>query len=442
MVVAREPVVFLFFGAVLILAPPHSFCLLPPEQVHIALGETSSEMSVSWVTQIGSDDPEVQYGLTQNQLNMTSYGYSKILHDQGEAKRNFTINVGVMTGLSPRQRYYYRVGDNISGWSNTFTFQAAQPSGSSDPYWMIIFGDMGTTNAQILTPVQNEVSNGTASYVLHIGDFAYDMYEEDGKVGDTFMRMIEPVASSVPYMVCLGNHESHYNFLHYTMRFINQPSNSGFLPSIAGSEVAGLPNNWFFSYDIGLIHFIAFSTEIYFDYPQLIPVQWKWLQTDLEQVNQRRNITPWVVLYGHRSVYCSCDGDCGADATLVREGPNKKYGIEELAYKYGVDLFINGHEHDYERNYAIYNFTYMGGNDSMVVNPNATVYIVTGAAGSREGHEPFRLPKPVYSAVRFDTYGYSKMMPVNSTHLYWKQIQTDSGEVGACLFFCYGYNGE
>jgi hypothetical protein len=130
MVVAREPVVFLFFGAVLILAPPHSFCLLPPEQVkilhsnnfeilvhgyqtyiphdqvHIALGETSSEMSVSWVTQIGSDDPEVQYGLTQNQLNMTSYGYSKILHDQGEAKRNFTINVGVMTGLSPRQRYY------------------------------------------------------------------------------------------------------------------------------------------------------------------------------------------------------------------------------------------------------------------------------------------------------------------------------------------------
>jgi hypothetical protein len=66
--------------------------------------------------------------------------------------------------------------------------------------------------------------------------------------------------------------------------------------------------------------------------------------------------------------------------------------------------------------------------DSMVVNPNATVYIVTGAAGSREGHEPFRLPKPVYSAVRFDTYGYSKMMPVNSTHLYWKQIQTDSGE--------------
>jgi hypothetical protein len=37
---------------------------------------------------------------------------------------------------------------------------------------MIIFGDMGTTNAQILTPVQNEVSNGTASYVLHIGDFA------------------------------------------------------------------------------------------------------------------------------------------------------------------------------------------------------------------------------------------------------------------------------
>ena len=75
-------------------------------QVHLALGEDPSQTSVSWVTQIGSGEPEVQYGLAQTQLTMTGYGYSKILHDQGEAKRNITINVAVMTGLSPRQRYF------------------------------------------------------------------------------------------------------------------------------------------------------------------------------------------------------------------------------------------------------------------------------------------------------------------------------------------------
>ena len=45
--------------------------------------------------------------------------------------------------------------------------------------------------------------------VLHIGDFAYDLHDDDGKVGDEFMRMVEPVAGRVPYMVTPGNHEKH-----------------------------------------------------------------------------------------------------------------------------------------------------------------------------------------------------------------------------------------
>ena len=48
---------------------------------------------------------------------------------------------------------------------------------------------------------------------------------------------------------------------------------------------------------------------------------------------------------GHRSVYCSCDKDCDGDAAKIREG---KYGLEAIFMKYGVDFWINGHEHDYE----------------------------------------------------------------------------------------------
>jgi len=40
--------------------------------------------------------------------------------------------------------------------------------------------------------------------VLHVGDFAYDMDERDGRQGDLFMREIEPVAANVPYMVVRG----------------------------------------------------------------------------------------------------------------------------------------------------------------------------------------------------------------------------------------------
>lgn len=35
------------------------------------------------------------------------------------------------------------------------------------------------------------------------------MYEEFGRVGDEFMRQIEPIAAYVPYMVAVGNHEVH-----------------------------------------------------------------------------------------------------------------------------------------------------------------------------------------------------------------------------------------
>ena len=41
--------------------------------------------------------------------------------------------------------------------------------------------------------------------IIHVGDFAYDMYENNGERGDLFMEQIEPIASTVPYMTCPGN---------------------------------------------------------------------------------------------------------------------------------------------------------------------------------------------------------------------------------------------
>ena len=43
--------------------------------------------------------------------------------------------------------------------------------------------------------------------VLHVGDIAYNLEHDDGKVGDEFLRMVEPIAARVPYMTCPGNHE-------------------------------------------------------------------------------------------------------------------------------------------------------------------------------------------------------------------------------------------
>lgn len=34
-----------------------------------------------------------------------------------------------------------------------------------------------------------------------------DMDDQNGTVGDKFMREVSPAAANIPYMTCVGNHE-------------------------------------------------------------------------------------------------------------------------------------------------------------------------------------------------------------------------------------------
>ena len=61
--------------------------------------------------------------------------------------------------------------------------------------------------------------------------------------------------------------------------------------------------------------------------------------------------------------------------------------------------------HADERTYPVYE----GKSDRSNVDPKATIYIVTGAAGSPEMHEAFTNTPPSWSAFRSNTFGYSRM---------------------------------
>ena len=67
-----------------------------------------------------------------------------------------------------------------------------------------LFGDMGNENAVSLPFLQRGAGEGMFDAIIHVGDFAYDMYENNGERGDLFMEQIEPIASTVPYMTCPG----------------------------------------------------------------------------------------------------------------------------------------------------------------------------------------------------------------------------------------------
>jgi len=300
-----------------------------------------------------------------------------------------------------------------------------------------LFGDLGALfgfsvcKACILGPVCTPltcagnttvglVSEATkADMFLHMGDFAYDFDTFNGVMGDQFMRNIEQLATKVPYMVSHGNHEDRDTALaHFIERFRHMPSNAE--PPTFTSINGETTNSMYFSWDFGLVHYVSLSTELWFgttDGRSTKDSMLEWLRKDLVAANKNRETAPWIIVQGHRSVYCtsSTGNDCQGPAAQVRAD------LEPILFEFGVDFFINGHEHSYERTFPLY----QNKSDRSNIDPKATIYIVSGAAGNDELHEGFTKEQPSWSAFRSNTFGYSVMEVYNSTHIRLQQIQTD-----------------
>ena len=69
-------------------------------------------------------------------------------------------------------------------------------SGPEDEQTFLIYGDLGVENSQCLGAIKSLVDSQDVDMIWHIGDFAYDMYDDNGKNADRFMNMVEPIASS------------------------------------------------------------------------------------------------------------------------------------------------------------------------------------------------------------------------------------------------------
>jgi len=408
-----------------------------PEQLRLALGYDVSSMHVGWATLENASAPLtsswVQWGKDENSLQYEARGQETLY--TSDPGRNWTMHTAVMSPLESDSQYYYRVGCPDNGWSDVRSFRSQR---STYPQTHLLFGDMGAAFAYSLcidcngneTCVCENKTAGIISeapdMILHTGDFAYDLDTDGGVTADNFFRNIEPVASRFPYMISHGNHEdSDLSLARFTESFRYMPTKTGTVESVNGIA----PNVWYFSWDAGLVHYVSISTEIQGGAMmnrggnQLIKDQFEWLEADLKLANLNRENVPWIVVNGHRSMYCSCDGDCEGEAKQQRLGPwsNGTYGFEKLFFEQGVDLFVNGHEHNYERNWP----TYEGKTTQSNVEPNAPIFIVTGAAGCKELHEPFQEKQPPRSAFRSNTFGYSRMIVHNESHLRWQQVMTD-----------------
>ncbi|XP_033755018.1 acid phosphatase type 7-like [Pecten maximus] len=380
-------------------------------QIHLSFGSTIDVMKVTWST---DDDVvcHVEYWAIYEERMRVKASQSELLTDNWKAMKY--IHMAEMLGLSPRQSYTYKLictNETSENW--TFTTQPRTPD---RPVKFLVYGDMGYNHGRKTVEVLKEdVALEKYDAICHVGDIAYDMETDGGLNGDNFMELIQPVAARVPYMTSPGNHELTNSLHHYRTRF-SMPGVSWPMP---------LDRLWY-SYNVGPVHFISFSSEVYFiDNAYYVCTQFYWLLEDLIKANQNRDKQPWIVAMGHRPMYCSNhDVD---DCTGRIFGHLVKNGLEDLFYAQGVDLILQAHEHSYERLWPVYKNRVVAKNYN---HPQAPVHIISGAAGSGEGADPMgdRGPWSAFASAEGSLNSFGRLHVYNSSHLYFEQVKVKDGQ--------------
>ena len=167
---------------------------------------------------------------------------------------------------------------------------------------------------------------------------------------------------------------------------------------------------FWYSYDYGSAHMVSISSE-----HDLHPNsdQYVWLERDLESVN--RDITPWLVVTSHRPLY---EPELIPSELITIRHIREE--IEELMYKFKVDLFLSGHYHSYFRSCAglfrgkCHNF--------------GTQYITVGTGGANlfRGTQTYPyLVENDWTKSFHKIFGYGRVSIFSSTSLYWEFIDTD-----------------
>eukprot|EP00239_Pterosperma_sp_CCMP1384_P008567 CAMPEP_0197858816 /NCGR_PEP_ID=MMETSP1438-20131217/32891_1 /TAXON_ID=1461541 /ORGANISM="Pterosperma sp., Strain CCMP1384" /LENGTH=513 /DNA_ID=CAMNT_0043475087 /DNA_START=119 /DNA_END=1657 /DNA_ORIENTATION=+ len=416
-----------------------------PQQIHLALTGDATQMAVTWVTKTATPAPAVSFEVAsatdqqRQQVQSAATVVAAKTHTYTGGGWEGFIHTAVMTGLAPgRKQYTYKVGDTSTGtWTDSIVFKTAVPGSTNtddtishtsstsnenkheqeqekekDGGATVTFatwGDMGTNrgapgNDHFVTSLAdgNIPELDDLDFVLLQGDIAYDKGKQD--VWDTFYQEVQPFASRLPLMTCPGNEDHALNFTGYLNRV--------FMPGQA-PDAPHAP--WWYSFNYGLVHVVSMATEQSHDGGVGYwngTAQWKWLEADLKGVD--RKAQPWVVVIGHRPLYCSSNDyyDC------EMWGPKARKALEPLFCHYGVDLYLSGHVHSYERTFPVCGAQSKSHSYS---NPTAPVHVMNGAGGA--GLTSKWSTQPAWSAKRIIHYGVGYVQ-ANATALDFRFLLT------------------
>ena len=205
---------------------------------------------------------------------------------------------------------------------------AQQPPTSKAPILRFIsVADTGTGDQgqyAVASSMTQYCRQNPLNLVILAGDNIYNDGEIE-KIGAVFERPYQPLLQQgVKFHACLGNHDIRTANGEPQVRYAN-------------FNMKGR----FYTFRRDSVQFFALDTNHNADWK----TQLAWLEQELSQSK-----ATWKVVFGHHPIYSS--GIYGSNQAFIKS-------LTPLFQKYGVQLYINGHEHNYERTRAINGTTYL-----------------------------------------------------------------------------------
>jgi 3',5'-cyclic AMP phosphodiesterase CpdA len=208
-------------------------------------------------------------------------------------------------------------------WQQALT--AAEPGGQSLRWLALADSGSGDANQRAVGQQMAAVHRRRPVDLVVLGGDNIYPSGDMALIEATFRRpYAELLAAGVPFHAVLGNHD---------IRTANGDPQVAYKPF-------GMQGR-FYNLRRGPVEFLMLDTNVNADWQRQV----SWLRTVLA-----RSTAPWKVVVGHHPIYSS--GLYGNDPALQAK-------LAGLMRKHGVQLYINGHEHNYERSVPIDGITYL-----------------------------------------------------------------------------------
>lgn len=363
-----------------------------------------------------------------------------------------TEHIVRLTGLQPHTRYTYSIGDfkRILQGNEENYFYTLPETGKPAMYRIGAFGDCGNNSVNqrnVKQSVLNYLGENYMDAWLLLGDNAYNSGTDAEFQSKFFNVYKDDLLKRYPMFPAPGNHDYNDQDFPGAVKTAQRTHQTAYYQNFSmpiHGESGGVASNTqaFYSFDLGNIHFLSLDSygeeaSQYRLYDTLGP-QVEWMKRDLDANKNKQ----WVIAYWHHPPYTMGSHDSDREKELISIREN----FIRILERYGVDLVLCGHSHDYERSKlmkghygsattfsaAKHNLSNSSGLYDGSVNScpyvkdsteQGTVYVVTGSAGKLGGTQPdFPHKAMQYSNA---TEGGASLLEVQGNRLDLKWICAD-----------------